>query len=178
MCEAISHLSNLKYLNISDSFCTDRGLLNICGVQVHREAARPHLPRSCKRHKETRLVSNLVPHWVRLEGRGALNLTHLEAKNLSCLQWDEGNSMLHYMQYQQVPLDAGFVALLTFLPKLKVFKTEVGGRAVLSYVRGRHNRRRLKTEPLGLEVLSESQPNPAMLVCIAHYCPNLRELRM
>jgi hypothetical protein len=178
MCVAISQLTNLKYLNISYSHCTDRGLLDICGVQLDREVARPHLHRSCKRHKEeTRLVCNLSPRWVRVEGRGALNLTHVDAKSLTYLQWHQGSSVFRYVDYQQVPLDAGFVAMLTFLPKLKVFKTEVGGRAVQSYVRGRHNRRRLRVEPLSLEVLSESHPTPAMMDCLAQYCPNLQELR-
>jgi hypothetical protein len=178
MCVTISRLTHLKYLNISSSFCTDRGLLDLCGVQPDRTAARPRLHRSCKRRKEeTRLVSNVVPRWVRLEGRGALNLTHVEAKSLNNIQWDQGSSVYQYLDYQQVPLDAGFVALLTFLPKLKVLKTDMGGRAVLSFVRGRHTRRRLKVEPLALEVLSESHPTPAIMDCLAHYCPNLREFR-
>ena len=179
MCVAISHLSNLKYLNLSNSNCSDRGLLDICGVEVDREAARSHLHRSCKSTKEeSRLVYNVSPRWVRVEGRGALNLTHVDAKNLNGLQWwHQGSPVFRYVDYQQVPLDAGFVAMLTFLTKLKVFKTEVGGRAVQSYVRGRHNRRRLRLEPLSLEVLAESHPTPAMMDCLAQYCPSLRELR-
>jgi hypothetical protein len=66
--------------------------------------------------------------------------------------------------------------MLIFLPKLKVLKTEVGGRAVQAYVRGRQSRRWLRPEPLGLEVLSEASPTPAMMDCLAQYCPSLREL--
>jgi len=178
MCLAISQLGSLKYLNLSYSLCTDRGLLDLCGVTLDQESGRPHLARSCKPHKQTnQLVCNVTPRWVRVEGRGALSLTHVDAKSLNCLQWHQGSAVHRYVDYQQVPLDAGFVAMLTFLPKLKVLKTEVGGRAVQSYVRGRHSRRRLRLEPLGLEVLSESHPTPAMMDCLAQYCPSLRELR-
>jgi hypothetical protein len=171
MCVAISQLGSLKYLNLNHSLCTDRGLLDLCGVTLDQESGRTHLSRSCKPH-----TRNVTPRWVRVEGRGALSLAHVDAIRLINLRWPQGSAFHPYEEVQQVPLDAGFVAMLIFLPKLKVLKTEVGGRAVQAYVRGRQSRRWLRPEPLGLEVLSEAYPTPAMMDCLAQYCPSLREL--
>ena len=56
--------------------------------------------------------------------------------------------------------------------------TEVGGKTVQAYIRGRQNRKKYKTEPLQLEVLSETRPTTAILDCLAEYCPNLTELHV
>jgi hypothetical protein len=48
MCVAISQLGSLKYLNLNHSLCTDRGLLDLCGVTLDQESGRTHLSRSCK----------------------------------------------------------------------------------------------------------------------------------
>ena len=78
-----------------------------------------------------------------------------------------------------MPKDAGFVALLAFLPELKVFKTEVAGRAILSYARsGFIGRQKTANSQLALEVISEAHPNTQIMECLAKMCPGLRELQV
>jgi hypothetical protein len=170
--------TNLKYLNINHSLVTDRGLIDLVGIRLGSAGSRPKLPRTCKPrafHVE-RIVKNLNPRWTKIPGQGAVNLVHVEANRLSTIQWPQGHG--EYTDYHQVPLDSGFVALLTHLPKLKILMTEVGGKAVFAFIRGRQNKKKFKTEPLELEVLSESPPTNAILDCLAENCPKLRELHV
>ena len=43
-----THITNLKYLNISQSLVTDRGLLDLVGVRTKVVGTRKRLPRTCK----------------------------------------------------------------------------------------------------------------------------------
>ena len=66
-----------------------------------------------------KLVRNQSPRWHRIDGLGATKLTHVEANKLDRLSWHL-NLNYSYQDYLQVPIDAGFVALITYLPNLKV----------------------------------------------------------
>jgi len=172
---------NLRYLNICGSVVTDQGLLDLCGVEPssgERQGARPRLARACKASESvvSGPVRNLVPRWVKSPGRGAVKLQQVEATNLHSLQWNLDKSF-QYTDYSTVPLDAGFVALLTFMPQLKILNTEVSGRAVVAYVKGRQKLRR-KVKPLALEILVEAHPSPALLECVVAACPRLQEVRV
>jgi len=171
--------TNLKYLNISGSVVTDQGLLDLCGIESnHRSSTRPMLSRKCKMTdtKVPGLVKNMPPQWVQIPGRGATKLQHIEAMKLHSLQWHMDKTF-QYTDYPAVPLDAGFVALLTFLPQLKILNTEVAGRVVVSYVRGRQKHRG-NVKPLGLEVLIEAHPSPALVETVVGVCPQLKEVRV
>jgi len=170
--------SQLTYLNINNSKVTDRGLLDLCGLQWGKgRGGRPSLARECKVGEEGRewgRVRNMVPRWERMEGRGCLKLTHLEALNLSKLMWH--NPATSYTEYQMVPLDCGFVAVLDMLP-VRILNTEVGGRVVLAWVRGKR-RARQQVDSLQLEVLVEAHPTPSMIEQVAAICPSLKEMRV
>jgi len=101
-------------------------------------------------------------------------LSHLEATGLNKLAWHNPNSA--YTEYQVVPLDAGFVAVVDTLP-VRILNTEVGGRVVLAWVRGKR-RARQEVPALQLEVLVEAHPTPTMMVQVAAVCPSLREMRV
>jgi len=167
--------TNILYLNISHSLVTDQGLFDLVGVKVDSAGTRERLPRLCKQTATDteRIVKNLCPRWSKVPGVGAVNLVHVETENLRDLDWSHISS--YSSRDPKVPIDAGFVALLTYLPKLKVFKTEKGGRSVVAYVQ---SKRRQSVEPLQLEVLYETHPNEVILVCLAQYCPQLRDLRV
>jgi len=170
--------SQLTYLNINNSKVTDLGLLELCGLQWgEMRAGRPSLARVCKlgeQESELGRVKNRVPRWVKNTGRGCLKLCHLEASGLSSLVWH--NPSTTYTEYQAVPLDCGFVAVLDTLP-LKILNTEVSGRAVLAWLKGKR-RARLEVSTLLLEVLVESHPTPTMLEQVASICPDLKEVRV
>jgi len=172
----VSH--NLRYLNISGSAVTDRGLLDLCGLESgSRSGSRPRLSRQCKSTDSLPcgLVKNLVPRWSKATGRGADKLTHIEATDLHAIQWHLDK--VAYRDYPAVPLDAGFVALLTFCPQLRILNTEVCGRAVMSYVKGKQKQKR-SVPPLSLEVLVEAHPSPALIECVVGACPRLQEVRV
>ena len=171
--------TNLKYLNINHSLVTDRGLIDLVGIKLGSAGSRPKLDRVCKpkQFPVDKVVKNSTPRWSKIEGRGAVNLVHVEAYKLNRIQWPIGH-IGHYSDNPQIPIDSGFVALLTYLPKLRILMTEVGGKAVHAYIRGRQNKKNFKTEPLELEVLSESRPDDAILDCLAEYCPKLTELHV
>jgi len=119
-------------------------------------------------------VRNRVLRCEKMEGRGCQKLSHLEALGLSKLAWH--NPATNYTEYQLVPLDCGFVAVLDHLP-VRILNTEVGGRAVMAWVKGRR-RARLEVTPLQLEVLVESHPTPSMVEQVATHCPSLKEMRV
>ena len=170
--------TNLKYLNINHSLVTDKGLIDLVGIKLGSTGVRPKLDRTCKpkNFPVDKIVKNSTPRWIKIPGKGAVNLVHIEASKLNRIQWPTEHCS--YTEYLNVPVDSGFVALLTYLPKLRVFMTEVGGKTVQAYIRGRQNRKKYKTEPLQLEVLSETRPTTAILDCLAEYCPNLTELHV
>jgi len=173
----VSH--NLRYLNISGSVLSDQGFLDLVGVESgSRSGSRPRLTRQCKTGDlpSTGPVKNLVPRWVQVTGRGANKLQHIDATNLQGIQWHLAGP-LAYTDYSAIPLDAGFVALLAFCPQLRILNTEVCGRAVVSYVKGKQKQRRPVT-PLALEVLVEAHPNPALIETVVGACPRLQEVRV
>jgi len=177
--EVVANTANhLTFLNINNSKVTDRGLLDLCGLQEGSgRGGRMNLSRECKVGEdagEWGRVRNLVPRWKRREGRGCFKLSHLEAIGLSMLSWN--NPTTTYTEYQMVPLDAGFVAVVDSLP-IKILNTEVGGRVVLAWARGKKKARQ-EVGYLQLEVLVEAHPTTAMMAQIAVICPALRELRV
>eukprot|EP00092_Neocalanus_flemingeri_P001479 GFUD01001577.1.p1 GENE.GFUD01001577.1~~GFUD01001577.1.p1 ORF type:complete len:474 (+),score=176.10 GFUD01001577.1:172-1422(+) len=60
---------------------------------------------------------------------------------------------------------------------LRILNTEVGGRVVLSWVRGKRKARQ-EVKSSKLEVLVEAHPTPSMVVQVAAVCPSLREMRV
>jgi len=172
---------NIKYLNISQSYVSDKGLLDLIGVKIDSGGSRPRLARACKTNASVKdnLVRNRFPSWCRPSaGQGAVRLQHVEAKSLKSINWHL-DDVYKYNDYQQVPIDAGFVALLRFLPHLKVLKTEVGGRAVLAYSRHlKQSRRKTPVGPLELEVLTETHPTAAILETVSELCPRLKDLQV
>jgi len=177
--ELVARTANqLTYLNINNSKVTDLGLVSLCGLQWRQvRVGRPSLARVCKvmeHEKELGQVMNKMPRWERKQGQGCLKLSHLEATGLSYLMWQ--NPSTTYTEYQAAPLDCGFVAVLEYLP-LRILNTEVGGRAVLAWLKGKR-RARQEVMTLKLEVLVESHPTPAMLEQLATVCPALKEVRV
>jgi len=171
---------NIKYLNISQSYVSDKGLLDLVGVRVDSGGSRPRLSRACKTITSAKgaLVKNQFPSWSRESGQGAVKLQHVEAKSLKSVSWHLSD-VYKYNDYQHVPIDAGFVGLLRFLPHLKVLKTEVGGRAVLAYSRHlKQSRRKTAACPLELEVLTETHPTSAILEAVSEMCPRLKDLQV
>jgi len=170
--------SQLTYLNINNSKVTDLGLVELCGLQYRQaRVGRPSLARVCKateQEKEWGRVVNKVPRWERRRDTGCRKLTHLEAIGLSSLMWQ--NPSTSYTEYQAAPLDCGFVAVLDNLP-VKILSTEVGGRAVVAWIKGKR-RARQEVSTLYLEVLVESHPTPTLLEQVASVCPALKEVRV
>ena len=169
--------TNLKYLNISNSCVSDKGLLDLVGVTVGTIRSRPRLARACK--QEDVVVSNRFPNWSRPDNNvGAVSLQHLEANLLTGFRWCTNQPRRAFADQQVVPIDAGLVALLRFMPNLKVLKTEMGGRVVFALARHRKQMRlkRPETLPLKLEVLTESHPTASLLKVVAELCPQLRQL--
>ena len=123
---------NLKYLNINRSMVSDQGLFYLCGIEKGIERERPKLARRCKDDKkeEAKLVSNECPQWVK-KRPGCEYLDHLYCEGLSKIPWISVSAWMG--QIQNVPVDSGFVAVLVYLPQLKVFITEFGARVVVSF---------------------------------------------
>jgi len=170
----------LQYLNISHSKVTDRGLLDLCGLRAGRgDTGRARLARGCKAGPATHewgVVRNLIPRWEQDPGRGCRALQHLEATSLSSLTWHKPYQA--YAEYQTVPFDCGFVAMLDCLP-LRILNTEVGGRAVATWSRWKRRSRPVSAPQLPLlEVLVEGHPTAALLTQVAATCPALREVRV
>jgi len=168
---------NITYLNISGSCVSDQGLLNLVGVENDGSLSRKHLSRSCKQNisnAET-LVKDKNPRWIKLKDRGAENLTFLEAFSLTDLNWP---SRFSIKNSPIVPIDAGFVAILDFVPGLKVLNTEVGCRAVTAFSKYQKFKRKSKQRYLNLEVLSETKPSSQQLDIISNLCPNLTKLNI
>ena len=169
----------LTFLNISSSKVTDTGLLLIAGLEESEEERRPRLSRQCKQESQERsggagLVRNVPVRWRPVQGQGCSNLQHLQADNLLSLAWHKSN--LLYKDHPNVPLDAGFVALLAALP-LTILNTEVAGRAVLAWIR-LNKKLKQKPRPLSLEVLVEARPTESLLAQVSSVCPRLREVRV
>ena len=176
----------LTFLNISSSKVTDVGLLMIAGLEESQELRRPRLSRQCKQERPgpgdssggygAGLVRNVPVRWRKVPGKGCPSLTHIQADNLLGLVWHK--SSLLYKDYSSVPLDAGFVALLSALPHLTVLNTEVAGRAVLAWARLTKKLNPKIPRVLALEVLVEARPTEALLQQVSAVCPRLREVRV
>ena len=169
----------LTFLNISSSKVTDTGLLMIAGLEESEEVRRPRLSRQCKQESEAitagpGVVRNVPVRWRQVPGQGCSNLHHLQADNLLSLVWHKSN--LLYKDYSTVPVDAGFVALLSSLP-LTILNTDVAGRAVLAWMR-LNKKLNLKDRVLSLEVLVEARPTENLLDQVSSVCPQLREVRV
>ena len=172
------HCPLLTFLNISHSKVTDAGLLMVAGVEAER---RPRLERRCKSRTEPPpssdgvLVRNITVWWRSVPGRGCPRISHLEAEDLSSLDWSNTGLGQQYKDFTAVPLDSGFVALLDSLP-LTFLNTEVAGRAVLAWIRLNKKLNR-KNRQLGLEVLVEARPTESLLLQVSSVCPRLREVQ-
>ena len=92
------------------------------------------------------------------------------------MEWPSGQK---YMDFLALPTDCGFVAMLMYLKELRVFKTEVGARAVVT-LNKIHTRRQRKMGQLKLklESLTDSYPNPTNLEIVGQCCPRLHEFRV
>eukprot|EP00088_Acartia_fossae_P032966 TRINITY_DN3374_c0_g1_i11.p1 TRINITY_DN3374_c0_g1~~TRINITY_DN3374_c0_g1_i11.p1 ORF type:complete len:855 (-),score=238.02 TRINITY_DN3374_c0_g1_i11:109-2673(-) len=170
---------NLEYLNICGSDVTDQGLLNLVGVENNGSLSRQHLTRKCKRAvmKQDNLIQDKNPRWNKLPNRGADKLIVIEAFDL-CLRWPTKGISSSYQSTHYVPIDSGFIAMLEFMPRLKVLNTEVGGRTVQAFARYQRWNRKSATRNLNLENLTEVKPNASMLECVGARCPNLKKIRM
>ncbi len=162
---------NLVYIDVSNSPVSDRGLFALCGVEeLHvkaEERAKPRLPRNCKRTKNSRSRGSTTALYKVAEG--CSKLASVVAENLQSIAWPPMFSDLNipimnwhqegpssYLQYIEIPETSGFVAMLRFLPNLRVFWTKVSGRAVLSFARFCKKRRGGGRVILpNLEVISE-----------------------
>ena len=159
------HCPLLTSLNISHSKVTDAGLLMLAGVEAER---RPRLERRCKSpteplpSSEGGVVRNITVWWRSVPGRGCPRISHLEAEDLSRLDWSNTGLGQHYKDYTTVPLDCGFVALLDSLPSLTFLNTEVAGRAVLAWARLMRNLSQTSRR-LDLEVLVDGRPSENLL---------------
>ena len=173
----------LAFLNISGSKVTDTGLLMIAGLEESEDLRRPRLSRQCKQEGGAVeaesggqfRVRNVVVRWRQVQAQGCLQLTHIQADNLLGLAWHKPS--LLYKDYSSVPLDSGFVALLSALPLLTILNTEVGGRAVIAWSR-LSKKLQQKSPRLGLEVVVEARPTERLLQQLSLVCPRLRELRV
>ena len=85
-----------------------------------------------------KLVRNQSSRWHKIDGLGATKLTHVLANKLDRLSWHL-NLNCSYQDYLQVPIDAGFVALITYLPKLKVLYFIFLTAIVISFGQGKCN---------------------------------------
>lgn len=175
---------NLKYLQISESHVSDQGLLYLCGVQKRIPSTRQNPTRACKEiwNEKAKGVEDRVQKFVKVGdgATGCLELEHLEANNLAAIDWPGVQRLPSYRGYkecQSVPLDSGFVTILTHLRKLRVFLTEISGRVVHSYIR-LHRKGRKSCPPLALEVMSESNLTPTLMSSLESVCPRLSELRV
>ena len=180
MMSAVSeHCPLLTTLNISQSKVTDAGLLMVAGVEAER---RPRLERRCKPRTEPLpssgggVVRNITVWWRPLQGRGCPRLSHLEAEDLTSLDWSSTGQGQQYKDYTAVPMDCGFVALLDSLP-LTFLNSEVAGRAVLAWSKLMRNLSQTSRR-LQLEVLVDSRPTENLLRQVVRVCPNLREVRV
>ena len=168
---------NLKYLNVSGSNVSDQGLFYLCGVEKSDSRSRPRLSRACKDEPPPveKFVKNEMPRWKQRK-IGCRKLVCFQGKILDQLEWDV-NSSFNYYDHSTVPLDAGFVAMLIFLPKLRVFITDVGGRAIAAWQKViRKYSKYPKT--LNLLAVSETHLSPQIMAVINNVCPKIKHFRV
>lgn len=167
---------HLRHLVISRSMVSDQGLLYLAGVES--VTARPKLRRECKQkaNESSKLVRDVTPKFWAQGKNCCRNLVHLEAEDLLDVSWP-GQAVMKYFDYPSVPLDSGFVAVLMYLPHLKVFLCEVGARAVQSYSRN-YVKWHKRAPKLRLEAISDSHLTPPVFDVVQDLCPNLSHLKV
>jgi len=178
---------NVKYLNISHSMVSDKGLMYLCGVEKSR-GSRKRLTRKCKEQKdeEKKLVTNETPKWEK-KWNACDKITHLLAEELRQIDWsgvgaykDHGHMHAYqrkYYNHPAVPIDSGFVAVLAYLRDLRVLVSEVGARAVHALTR-LQSKRKVTKFSLKLETITEKKLMPNVFHAVIEACPRLSSLNV
>ena len=178
---------NVRYLNISHSMVSDKGLMYLCGVEKSI-GSRQRLARKCKEQKdeEKKLVTNETPKWEK-KWNACDKITHLLAEELRQIDWSgvrayKDHGQMHtyqrkYYNHPAVPVDSGFVAVLAHLKHLRVLVSEVGARAVHALARLQTKRKGAKLT-LKLETITEKKLMPNVFHAVIEACPRLCSLNV
>lgn len=181
----------LKFLDISDSHVSNKGLYALAGVTEEQSRASRYA-RKCKNSKNEETTKETIKCMVKTK-KGCWRLTHLVAYCLRRLTWSQHNDdnvggmssigFINIINSQnnnngtsmvKCPKDSGFLMILKHLPNLQVLLNEKGGK-IMETVLAERKRQKI---PLltSLQIISDHQMNKNVMKAILTMAPNLKSI--